>query len=640
MGNPLVELQRLGQSPWHDNIHRALLTSGALKRMVAAGDVTGLTSNPTIFELAIARSTDYDDMLARLARRGMSAEAIVDTLAVTDIRDAADVFAPVFKRTAGGDGMVSIEVAPKYAHDTETTIKEAHRLWKAVNRPNLMVKIPATPAGVPAIEQCIADGLNINVTLIFSLQRYREVMEAYLAGLARRVGKGKRIDGVNSVASFFVSRVDTTVDKQLDEMLRVAGPDQAAQLRPLQGQAAIANAKLAYAEFRRTFDSDRFRELERRGGRKQRPLWASTSTKNPAYPDVYYVEALVGPDTVDTLPPATITAYKDHGKPVSRLDQRLDEAVAVLQRLEDAGIGMDEVTRQLEVEGVASFAKSFDSLVAVVAARREAVLFAATTAARLGAGARTVRTALGALDAARVGERLWKKDPTLWKPDDAAAQALIAAAPRLARRRRVDARQDRRAHDVRGRGAPRRLHTCRALRHGRLVTRPRSAAPHLRRRARLPRPGGARLDRSGGGAGSGGEPGAHALRHLLQIGRHHRGNRVSALLLGSRPRDARRAQRRALRRHHRRRNVAGSARAPAPVPPRVPQSTRDRRPLLGAFVFRPGTGGSAGGRSRRSCWHAASACGVLRAPSSRRRRIPGSFSAPCSARSPSAGATS
>ncbi|MCC6763879.1 MAG: bifunctional transaldolase/phosoglucose isomerase [Deltaproteobacteria bacterium] len=425
MANPLVELQRLGQSPWHDNISRGLLTSGKLKKMVAAGDITGLTSNPTIFEQAVAQSDDYDEGIRILARKGKNAEDIFDALAIEDIRAAADVFAPVYKRTGGADGYVSIEVAPKFAADTEATVKEAQRLWKTVARPNLMVKIPATREGVPAIERCIADGLNINVTLIFSLERYDEVMDAYLRGLAKRAAAKKPIDKIASVASFFVSRVDTAVDKQIEQKISQSGPDQQAQLRQLVGKAAIANAKLAYAAFRKKFAGERWQTLAAKGARLQRPLWASTSTKNPSYPDVYYVEALVGPDTVDTMPPATIVAYKDHGKPAPRLAAGMEAAAAVLRRIEDAGISMDAVTRKLEADGVASFAKSFESLIAVVSAAREALLLTDLTLAKLGASDRAVRATLAKMDEAKLPERLWKQDPTLWKADDPAHQAEI-----------------------------------------------------------------------------------------------------------------------------------------------------------------------------------------------------------------------
>ena len=366
MTNPLLELQRLGQSPWHDNIRRELLTSGALARMVADGDITGLTSNPTIFDQAIESGTGYRDQIRSLARAGKRPDAIFDALAITDIRDAADVFAPVYRRTEGADGFVSIEVAPVFANDTAKTISEAHRLWATVARPNLMVKIPATREGVPAIEECIGAGLNINVTLIFSLQRYDEVMNAYLAGIARRVAAGKPVHNVASVASFFVSRVDTEVDKRLDALIASSAADRIEILKALQGRSAIANAKLAYRHFRAKFGTSPFTELARHGARVQRPLWASTSTKNPAFPDVYYVEALIGPDTVDTMPPATIVAYKDHGHPAVRIDRDVDAAEAMLQRLAAAGISMDEVTAKLEIDGVASFAKSYESLLATV----------------------------------------------------------------------------------------------------------------------------------------------------------------------------------------------------------------------------------------------------------------------------------
>ncbi len=425
MSNPLVELQKLGQSPWHDNIRRGLLTSGKLKKMVKDGDIAGLTSNPTIFEQAIAQSDDYDEAIEQLARKGRNAEQIFDALAIEDIRAAADVFAPVFKRTKGGDGYVSIEVAPKYAHDTGATIKEAKRLWKAVNRPNLMVKIPATPQGIPAIEQCLADGLNINITLIFSLQRYDEVMNAYLAGLERRLVARKDIGHIASVASFFVSRVDTLADRLLDEKIKALGADKTALLEQLKGKAAIANAKLAYKDFRQKFSTARFAALAQHGARVQRPLWASTSTKNPAYPDVYYVEALVGPDTVDTMPPATITAYKDHGRPEACIDKDLDDAYRAIEQLEEFGIKMDRVTQKLEDDGVAAFAKSFDSLLAVVEARRVAVVLGDRQAAKLGKAQKAVDKVLADMEAAKFGARLWQKDSTLWKPDDPAHQAEI-----------------------------------------------------------------------------------------------------------------------------------------------------------------------------------------------------------------------
>lgn len=364
MGNPLVEMQKLGQSPWHDNIRREQLTSGKLKKMIEAGDITGLTSNPTIFEQAI-KSGDYNAEIDTLAKAGKSADQIFDAIAIEDIRAAADLFRPVFDRTHGADGFVSIEVAPRFARDTTATLNEARRLWAAVDRPNCMVKIPATVEGLPAIASAISEGININITLIFSLERYDAVMDAYITGLTQRMQAGKDITHLSSVASFFVSRVDTLVDKQLEPKGDAA--------KALEGQAAIANAKLAYRDFKKKFHGAPFADLKAKGARVQRPLWASTSTKNPKYPDVYYVEALLGPETVDTMPPATIDAYRDHGKPESRIEKDLAGAEAFMKKLADAGIDMAKVTKQLEDDGVASFAKSFDSLIATVEERRKAV---------------------------------------------------------------------------------------------------------------------------------------------------------------------------------------------------------------------------------------------------------------------------
>ncbi len=365
--NPLVELQKFGQSPWHDNIRRDLLTSGKLAKMIGDGDITGLTSNPTIFEQAIGHSHDYDNDLITMAKAGKSAGDIFEALAVDDIRHAAMLFAPVFERTKGVDGYVSIEVSPNLAHDTAATIGEALRLWQKVDKPNLMVKIPATVEGVPAIEHCIAEGLNINVTLIFSLERYNDVMDAYINGLAKRAKAGRDISNISSVASFFVSRVDTAIDPVLDAKIK----EGAKGLEDLKGKAAIANAKLAYQAFLKKFAEPAFSELAKKGARRQRPLWASTSTKNPAYRDVVYVEALVGKDTVDTMPPATIDAFRDHGKArPDTVEEDVPGAHKALARLAEAGVDMSAVIRKLEIDGVASFAKSFDTLIAAVDQRR------------------------------------------------------------------------------------------------------------------------------------------------------------------------------------------------------------------------------------------------------------------------------
>lgn len=373
MDHPLRILQRLGQSPWLDNIHRDLLTSGALARMVRAGEVTGLTSNPTIFEQAISRGAAYDTALADLVAAGRKTEQIVDALVVADIRAAADILLPVFRASKRLDGYVSVEVAPTLAHDTGATVREARRLWRAVNRPNLMVKIPATPAGLPAIAECLAAGINVNVTLIFSLERYAEVIDAYLAGLERRQEHGLELDRVASVASFFVSRLDTVVDGMLAERLAGEAPADRNRLEALQGQAAIALARSAYQTFRAAFARERFLRLTRDGARVQRPLWASTSTKNPAYPATYYVEALIGPDTVNTMPPHTLAAYRRHGRPERRLDRDVEHARQVLSELESLGIDLRAVTTRLEADGVAAFVRSWQALLRTVDLRREAL---------------------------------------------------------------------------------------------------------------------------------------------------------------------------------------------------------------------------------------------------------------------------
>lgn len=373
MTSPLLQLQELGQSPWHDNIRRGQLTSGELARMVAAGDITGLTSNPTIFEKAISQSDDYDEALGALALAGDTAREIFDRLSIEDIRAAADVFAPVYKHMGGADGYVSIEVAPEHAHDADATGAEARRLWQEVDRPNLMVKIPATRAGLSAISETIAAGINVNATLIFSLKRYREVMEAYLLGLEQRLAHKERIGQLASVASFFVSRIDTLVDKLLDE--RIAEEPQAAgPLAALKGRAAIASAKLAYRMFQEFFHGSRWGTLAAQGARVQRPLWASTSAKNPEYSDVLYVENLIGPNSVNTMPPHTLQAFREHGRARMTVTQGVDEAAKYMRRLAEAHIDMDAVTRQLEDEGVAAFFESFENLIAVIDERRRQIL--------------------------------------------------------------------------------------------------------------------------------------------------------------------------------------------------------------------------------------------------------------------------
>src|SRR5919106_3192148 len=345
--NTIEKLTSLGQSLWMDNIQRKLLENGEIKAMIERGDIRGMTSNPTIFNNAIAKSNDYDSAFTPLAWAGWDAEKIFWQLAAEDIKAACDAFAPLYEESNGGDGYVSIEVSPHLAHDTDKTVAQAEQLWVRVARPNLMVKIPATKEGIPAIRKAIAAGLNINVTLIFSLKRYAEVMDAYLSGLEDHIAAGHSVNHIASVASFFVSRVDSKIDPQLPEG------------SPLKGKAAIANAKLAYDAYERTFSTRRWENLKVKGARVQRPLWASTSTKNPAYPDTMYVDNLIGPDTINTVPPATLEAFRDHGVVEVTITRNLEEAQEALEQLEAAGISMDIVTQELEEEGVKAFADAF-----------------------------------------------------------------------------------------------------------------------------------------------------------------------------------------------------------------------------------------------------------------------------------------
>lgn len=362
--NPLLRLNELGQSPWLDYITRDLISSGELERLIAEDGLRGMTTNPTIFQKAVAGSEQYDADIERLARAGKSAAEIFETIAVADVRNACDAFAPIHEATGGVDGKVSIEVAPALARDTRRTIDEAHRLWSAVGRPNVMIKIPGTREGLPAIRACIADGINVNVTLLFSVDRYREVIDAYWSGLEARAGDGQPVDRIASVASFFVSRVDTKVDGLLDD--RDGGDS-------IRGKIAIANACMAYAEFRRAVRSDRWRALQARGGQRQRPLWASTSTKDPRYPDVYYVEALIAPDTVNTVPPVTLDAYRDHGRPEVRIDAGIAAAPGHLMTLAEIGIELGQVTDELEEEGIRKFADSYDALLAEIETKAAAL---------------------------------------------------------------------------------------------------------------------------------------------------------------------------------------------------------------------------------------------------------------------------
>ncbi len=355
----LHDLHAQGQSVWFDFIRRALLTSGELKDLVDRG-VRGVTSNPSIFEQAIARNDDYDEALRELVARGLDTQTIYETLAIDDIRHACDILRPVFDGSKASDGHVSLEVSPLLAHDTEGTVAEARRLWATVDRPNLMIKVPVTPAGVPAIEALIADGINVNVTLIFSLAHYEATAEAYIRGLERRAAAGQPLEGVASVASFFVSRLDTAVDRQLAEL----GRDD------LLGKTAVDNARVAYARFQELFAGERWNALAAAGAQVQRVLWASTGTKDPAYPDTLYVDELIGPDTVNTVPPKTLDAFFDHGTVARTVDANLADARTRLATLATLAIDVGAVTEDLQKAGVDSFAAAFESLLASIEAKR------------------------------------------------------------------------------------------------------------------------------------------------------------------------------------------------------------------------------------------------------------------------------
>jgi transaldolase / glucose-6-phosphate isomerase len=404
--NPIETLTSLGQSLWYDNIQRKLLENGDLNAMIKRGDIRGVTSNPTIFNNAIAKTNDYDSALVPLAWAGWDAERIFWELAIEDIQDACDLFMPLYLDTDRGDGYVSLEVSPYLADDTAGTIAQAEQLWSRVARPNLMVKIPATKACIPAVRMAVAAGVNVNVTLIFSLERYTEVMFAYLDGLEDRLAAGLPIEHVASVASFFVSRIDTKIDPKLPEGA------------PLRGKTAIASAKLAYEAFSAVFTTRRWENLKLQGARVQRPLWASTGTKNPAYSDTIYVDNLVGPETVNTVPPATLDAFRDHGIARTTISSDLDDARSVFAQMETLGISMKTATQELEQEGVKSFADAFTGLLKAVEEKRKQAV------SSLGSLAGTVPSRLSRLEADSIPKRFWEHDPTIWTDDPAGQEEV------------------------------------------------------------------------------------------------------------------------------------------------------------------------------------------------------------------------
>ena len=359
--NPLKKIGALGQSIWLDYIRRDLISSGKLRGLIENDGLRGMTSNPSIFEKAIAESNIYDQDIRNMALKKKDVKTIYEALSQRDVQDAADEFKSVYEKTEDKDGYVSLEVNPHLAHDTKGTIEEARRLWTALNRPNVLIKVPATSDGLPAIQQLISEGINVNVTLLFGLPRYRQVAESYIAGLEARLAQGKPIKHIASVASFFLSRIDTLVDPLVEKFLKSSG-DKTEIAKKVHGQVAVSSAKAAYQIYKEIFGSNRFKKLADKGARVQRLLWASTSTKNPDYSDIKYIEEIIGPDTINTVPLETIDAYRDHGEPKLRLEQDVKEADLVMAQLPELGINIDKVTQQLEDEGVKKFNEPFDKL--------------------------------------------------------------------------------------------------------------------------------------------------------------------------------------------------------------------------------------------------------------------------------------
>lgn len=370
--NPLRKLSEYGQSIWLDYLSRDLIESGEFERLIEEDGLRGVTSNPTIFDKAIAGSSDYDATIERLARQGKRPEAICEAIVIEEVQRAADLLRPVYDRLEGRDGFVSLEVSPRLARDEDGTLAEARHLWNSVDRPNVMIKVPGTREGIPVIQQLISEGVNVNITLLFALPRYHQVAEAYLAGLEARVKYGEHLRHVASVASFFLSRIDTLIDPMLEAIVRENRP-RADAAKAMRGQVAIACAKMAYDMYKTLVDSQRFRNLAERGARPQRLLWASTSTKDPTYSDVMYVDALIGPDTINTLPLETLHAYRSHGHPAPRLEENVLQASNTIEALSEMGIDLEQVAQQLEDEGIRKFSQSWDHLLKTIQEKAAAI---------------------------------------------------------------------------------------------------------------------------------------------------------------------------------------------------------------------------------------------------------------------------
>ncbi|MEY9155199.1 transaldolase [Bradyrhizobium japonicum] len=595
--NPVKELEKHGQAVWLDFLARGFIAKGDLKRLIDTDGVKGVTSNPSIFEKAIGSSDEYDAPIGKALKRGDRTVAdLFEAVAIEDIQNAADVLRPVYDRLKGGDGYVSLEVSPYLAMDTAGTVAEARRLWKDVDRKNLMVKVPATPEGLPAIETLIGDGISINITLLFARDVYLQVAEAYLAGLEKYVAGGGDPSHVASVASFFVSRIDSVVDKQLDEKIaRANDPSEKERLAALKGKVAIANAKVAYQDYKRLFSGPRWDKLAAKGAKPQRMLWASTGTKNKDYSDVLYVEELIGPDTINTVPPATLDAFRDHGKPRDSLEENVDDARRVLEELERSGVSLEAITKELVKDGVKQFADAADKLYGAVAHKRATVLGPAIDYQLLSLGdglGKAVAKSTEEWRASAKIRRLWQHDKSVWTGTDedkwlgwldSAAKADVADYEDYASR-------------VKGQKSLR----CRRARHGRIEPWPRGAGRDFCAEVRLPEIARAGFHRSGTGPGNGGQDRhrQHRVHRIQQIRRDDRAERDEGLFPRTR-RTGGRAEsedRPSLHRGDRSRLVAGEGGEEPRLRPHLPWRTLDRRPLFGALAVRPGAGRNRGHR--------------------------------------------
>ena len=588
--NPVKALENHGQAVWLDFLARGFVAKGDLKELIDTDGVKGVTSNPSIFEKAIGSSDEYDGPIGKALKKGDRPVAdLFEHLAVEDIQHAADVLRPVYDQFKGDDGFVSLEVSPYLAMDTKGTIAEAERLWKDVKRKNLMVKVPATPEGLPAIEHLIGEGISINITLLFAQKVYREVAEAYLKGLEKYVAKGGDPSHVASVASFFVSRIDSAVDKQLDEKIAKANdPSEKERLAALKGKVAIANAKLAYQDYKRLFSGARWDKLAAKGAKPQRLLWASTGTKNKDYSDVLYVEELIGPNTVNTVPPATLDAFRDHGKPRDSLEENIEDARHVLEELEKSGISLDAITAELVKDGVKQFADAADKLYGAVAHKRAASLGGGIDHQKLTLGARHRQSRR---EEHRGMARIGQNPPALAQGQIGLDQRRREQMAGLAQQRGCCRRRRLRGFCAAREGTE--LHRRRGARHGRIEPRSRSAGGNLCQEIRLSETARARLHRSGAGPRDGGGDRycQNPVHRLQQIRRHHRAERDEGLFLRSRLQGDRRRQGRAsLHRGDRSRLVAGEGRDQAGLCAHLPRRSHHRRALFRAVAVRPGAG--------------------------------------------------